>query len=143
MPTPADIPITVAIAVVQEGGWFLVGVRPPGVPLAGLAEFPGGKVYEGELPEDAAVRECHEETGLNVEVVNKYFSTIHRYDHGLLEIHFFRCCPIHAGSASRGPRPPFRWITAAELANLEFPAANHSLTEELLHTARLGARLRP
>ena len=36
MPTPADIPIAVAIAVVQEGGWFLVGVRPPGVSFAAV-----------------------------------------------------------------------------------------------------------
>ena len=136
MAQAADKPIAVAIAVVQQNGRFLVGVRPAGVPLAGLAEFPGGKVNLGESPEAAAVRECREETGLAVEVVDKYFFANHRYEHGLLEIHFFRCQPIRAGSAELLPRPPFRWITAEELEHLEFPAANAPLTQQLLVAAR-------
>ena len=89
MQAPVLKPIAVAIAVVQADDLFLVGVRPKGSPLAGYNEFPGGKLHNGEIPEDAAVRECQEETGLTVEVVEKYFSTLHQYDHGLLEIHFF------------------------------------------------------
>ena len=139
---PNEKPISVAIAVVQENGRFLVGVRPAGVPLAGLAEFPGGKVNADEIPEVAAVRECREETGLIVEVVGKYNSTIHRYEHGLLEIHFFRCRPVAAGSICLPPDSPFRWITAAELATLEFPAANRPLTQQLLRSAGVFA-LRP
>jgi 8-oxo-dGTP diphosphatase len=136
MLAPVDKPTTVAIAVVQENGRFLVGVRPEGVPLAGLAEFPGGKLHVEESPEMAAVRECWEETGLTVEVIKKYFSTVHRYEHGLLEIHFFRCRLIDAGK-TRAPRSPFRWVTAEELATLEFPAANRSLTLQLLRAANV------
>ena len=65
-------PICVAIAVVQHEGRFLVGTRPAGVPLAGLAEFPGGKVHAGEMPADAAARECLEESGLTVCVGEEY-----------------------------------------------------------------------
>jgi 8-oxo-dGTP diphosphatase len=139
MLAPIEKPITVAIAVVQNNGRFLVGVRPAGVPLAGLAEFPGGKVNADETPEVAAVRECREETGLIVEVIDKYYSTIHRYEHGLLEIHFFRCRPVDAGSISLPPDSPFRWITIEELATLEFPAANRPMTEQLVRTARVLA----
>jgi mutator protein MutT len=64
MTETAGKPIAVAIAVLEHNGKFLVGVRPPGVPLAGLAEFPGGKIDLGETPEAAAIRECREETGL-------------------------------------------------------------------------------
>src|SRR5437764_2006476 len=60
MPTP------IAVAVVEKDGHFLVGQRPEGVSLAGLWEFPGGKIEPGESPEAAAVRECLEETGVDV-----------------------------------------------------------------------------
>ena len=144
-------PTQVAIAVVQQNGKFLVGIRPDGKPLAGFAEFPGGKVDVGETPERAAVRECFEESGLCVEAIEKYFSTIHRYSHGLLEIHFFHCrlvteclpnTPLPDGRSSVGTAsppltPPFRWVSADELATLQFPAANRELTQLLLRQAGL------
>ena len=86
-----DHPVRVAIAIVEQNGQFLVGVRPESVPLAGLAEFPGGKVHDDETAAAAAVRECREETGLQVVIDREFFSTCHRYDHGLLEIQFFFC----------------------------------------------------
>jgi 8-oxo-dGTP diphosphatase len=131
-------PIAVAIAVVEANDRFLVGVRPEGVPLAGLAEFPGGKVEDGESPETAAIRECFEETGLAVSVTEKYFSKVHQYEHGLLVIHFFRCRLLAASSLNTClPQLPFRWVTAEELATLEFPAANQQLTEALLKAAMI------
>jgi 8-oxo-dGTP diphosphatase len=130
MQAPVLKPIAVAIAVLENNGKFLVGVRPPNVPLAGLAEFPGGKIDPGETPEDAAIRECQEETGLTVEVVEKYFSTLHQYEHGLLEIHFFRCRPVQTSSAAQ-PRSPFRWVARREFSKLKFPAANDPLMELL------------
>jgi 8-oxo-dGTP diphosphatase len=126
----ADKPIAVAIAVVQMNDLFLVGIRPKGRPLAGFSEFPGGKLHNGETPEAAAVRECQEETDLMVEVVEKYFSTLHQYEHGLLEIHFFRCRPIERSLVDT-PRPPFRWVTRGELSKLKFPAANEPLMKLL------------
>ena len=48
-------PTPIAVAVVRYDGKFLIGRRPEGVPLAGLWEFPGGKVHAGETPEAAAV----------------------------------------------------------------------------------------
>ena len=70
-----DHPVRVAIAIVEQNGQFLVGVRPESVPLAGFAEFPGGKVHDDETAAAAAVRECHEETGLQVVVEREFFST--------------------------------------------------------------------
>ncbi len=138
----AGKPIAVAIAVLQHNGKFLVGVRPPGVPLAGLSEFPGGKVDPGETPEAAAIRECREETGLAVEVAGKYFSTKHQYEHGLLEIHFFRCHPVDAGGPVLQPTSPFRWVNRDELGRLEFPAANEPLTRHLLNASQAADSLR-
>src|SRR5262245_61213898 len=129
----SEVPMRVAIAVVQHKGRFLVGVRPDNVPLAGLAEFPGGKVGDGETPQQAAVRECWEETGLLVRIVGEYLCCVHRYDHGLLEIYFFDG-RIH-GDAST-PRTPFHWVPADALASLAFPEANAPLTKLLLDRAR-------
>ena len=48
----------IGIAVVESAGQVLVGLRPEGVPLAGMAEFPGGKCEQDETPRSCAVREC-------------------------------------------------------------------------------------
>jgi 8-oxo-dGTP diphosphatase len=50
----------IAVAVVEHDDRVLIGQRPPGVVLGGLWEFPGGKIFEGESAEEAAVRECRE-----------------------------------------------------------------------------------
>ena len=124
--------ILVAVAVVEHEGRFLVGWRRAGAALAGLWEFPGGKVQAGETPADAAVRECREEAGLRVTVVGSYPGVRHRYDHGSVSIQFFACCP--AGPLSH-PRPPFRWVSAAALADYRFPAANADLVQQLARSA--------
>ncbi|HWB12236.1 MAG TPA: (deoxy)nucleoside triphosphate pyrophosphohydrolase [Pirellulales bacterium] len=119
----------IAVAVVEREGCYLVGRRPDGVPLAGLWEFPGGKVEPGETPEDAAARECREEAGLEVEVGAPYATVDHQYNHGRLLLHFFACRPLDPAAA---PKPRFCWIPAARLAELPFPEANASLIKELV-----------
>lgn len=118
----------IAIAVVRQGDRFLVGERPSGSVLAGHAEFPGGKVRPSETPADAAVRECREETGLEIEVAGELLTKTHRYDHGEIELHFFLCAPRDEHAA---PASPFRWVPRGELARLNFPAANAEVTELL------------
>ncbi|RYD97881.1 MAG: (deoxy)nucleoside triphosphate pyrophosphohydrolase [Sphingomonadales bacterium] len=56
--------LVVAAALIDQEGRVLVQQRPPGKPMAGLWEFPGGKVEPGELPEAALVRELEEELGI-------------------------------------------------------------------------------
>ncbi len=59
--------LVVAAALVDADGRILLSQRPQGKALAGLWEFPGGKVEAGERPEQALIRELHEELGLRVE----------------------------------------------------------------------------
>jgi 8-oxo-dGTP diphosphatase len=82
------------------------------VPLAGLWEFPGGKVKPGETPSEAAVRECREETGVAVRVERLLMRVVHQYEHGTLELHFFACTPFGEANDVSGP---FRWVAAQEL----------------------------
>jgi len=118
----------VAIAVVRREDRFLIGRRPAGRPLAGLWEFPGGKVRAGEALPDAARRECLEETGLAIEVVGQYPPVVHPYPHGCVELFFFACRPA---ASAVDPKPPFRWVDARALCQYEFPAANRRLVEQL------------
>jgi 8-oxo-dGTP diphosphatase len=121
-------PTGIAVAVVEHEGRLLIGQRPPGVPLAGLWEFPGGKVEAGETASAAAARECLEEAGLVIEVGAAYPAVVHQYDHDRLALEFFAC---RAVDAKVPPRPPFRWVELSELAGLPFPAANAALIEFL------------
>jgi 8-oxo-dGTP diphosphatase len=58
--------LVVAVALIDGEGRVLVQQRPQGKPMAGLWEFPGGKVEPGELPEAALIREIHEELGVEL-----------------------------------------------------------------------------
>jgi 8-oxo-dGTP diphosphatase len=122
----------ISIAVVEWNDCFLIGQRPAGVPLAGLWEFPGGKVMPGESPAEAAVRECSEETGLTVQVVGTYSDELETYDHGTVHLHFFRCRAIDASSEPPSARPPYRWVKRAELCDYDFPSGNRRLLELLM-----------
>ena len=123
------MPTLIAIAVVENSaGQFLIGPRPAGSSLAGLWEFPGGKVESGETPEQAAVRECLEETGVAVRAVSEYPQRLQQYDHDHVRLHFFACRP----ESNNAPHAPFRWVAREELANYEFPEGNRGLLEWLL-----------
>jgi 8-oxo-dGTP diphosphatase len=115
----------IAIAVVERDGCLLIGQRREGVPLAGLWEFPGGKIEAGESPEQAAVRECREEAGIDVLPLFRYPEHNQTYGHGQVQLIFVACQP--AGGGLVAPRQPFCWVRREELPTYEFPAGNKGL----------------
>ena len=124
----SESPVEVAIAVVEDCGRFLIGQRPSNVVLAGYWEFPGGKLEPGESPGEAAIRECREESGVEVRVRGVFPAVQHQYDHGLLRVHFLDCVPVTAETV---PAAPFRWIDRGDLPKYRFPEANRALLEQL------------
>lgn len=128
MAAGSTTPTRIAIAVVEHHGRYLIGRRPEGVPLAGYWEFPGGKVQAGETAEQAAARECKEETGLEVAVGEPYPAVVHQYAHGKVALEFFACRPLEP---EQSPRSPFRWVLAADLGEYQFPEANGGLVAYL------------
>lgn len=127
----------IGIAILENDGRFLVGVRGPDGPLAGFAEFPGGKCLSGESASKCATRECEEETGLAVEARELLDERVFQYDHATLHLHFWLC---QLTSENDGELPEashgFRWVTVAELRSLNFPEANAGVVDALL--ARFG-----
>ena len=65
--TQAKTVLVAACALVDADGRVLLAQRPPGKTMAGLWEFPGGKVEADERPEEALIRELHEELGISVQ----------------------------------------------------------------------------
>jgi 8-oxo-dGTP diphosphatase len=117
--------IIVVAAVIEEDGAFLVTRRQHGVHLAGLWEFPGGKIDEGETHAVALVREIREELDADVDVGDLVFEVTHAYDDRIVALYFYRC-------TLRGiPRPllgqEMRWVARADLATLGFPPADEEL----------------
>jgi len=123
----------VAVAVVIHQGAVLIGPRPPDSALAGLWEFPGGKVLPGEDPAEAAQRECLEETGLAIRVLRRRHEVRYRYLHAAVRIFFLEAAPI---DPLRRPHEPFIWVPISDLSAYAFPPANAELISCLLQDLR-------
>ena len=120
--------IVVAAALVDSDGRVLVQQRPPGKPMAGLWEFPGGKVEEGERPEAALVRELAEELGIQVTPSDltpaAFASADNNGRHMLLLLYLCRRWeglprPLHAAA--------LRWLRPAEMTAVAMPPADAPL----------------
>ena len=130
----AAAPLVVVAAVIEEDGKFLIAQRLQGTHLEGFWEFPGGKVHQGETAEAALAREIKEELGTEIIELRWIFRTSHTYPERTVDLHFFR------GSLTGAPRAllgqHLRWVDRADLATVDFPAADAELVANLLH-ARL------
>ena len=125
--------VRVAIGVIESDGHVLVGVRPPGVPLAGMAEFPGGKCLADETTRACIVRECREETGLMVVPRTHLVTSTQQYDHGVMELSFWQCglspdLPDLAAATNS-----FNWVPFASLDSLDFPSGNDEVLKLLVN----------
>jgi 8-oxo-dGTP diphosphatase len=121
--------VIVVAAVIEANERFLVTRRQAGVHLAGMWEFPGGKIDLDEPHASALRRELKEELDVEADVGERVYHTVHAYDDRTVELHFYRC-------ALKGePRPllgqQMRWVPRAELRSLGFPPADAELIEML------------
>jgi 8-oxo-dGTP diphosphatase len=126
----------VALAIVLRDRRILLARRPQGSHLAGLWEFPGGKIEPGEEPAAAALRELREETGLTGGRTEKLTQTSHSYDDRQVELWAYlvtgtRGRPVHHAGQE------LRWLAPTDLAAVQMPAANQPMLAAL--SRRLGA----
>ena len=124
--------VIVVAAVVEKNDTFLVTRRPQGVHLAGLWEFPGGKIDPEETHAAALKREIREELDADVDVHELILATSHAYPERIVALYFYRC------TLEGTPRPllgqEMRWVHRGELATLGFPPADEELIRRLVAT---------
>ncbi len=118
------MPVVVAAAVAFRQNRVLVTQRMPKAHLAGAWEFPGGKLEAGESPEDALVRECREELGIEVGIEGILEVTFHRYERRDVLLLFYRVSVADDATIAHLGVADHRWATAEELAGLDFPPAD-------------------
>jgi 8-oxo-dGTP diphosphatase len=122
----------VAAALFDGAGRVLVQQRPVGKSLAGLWEFPGGKMELGETPEAALVRELHEELGIEVDpgdLIPGPFASEPLGDRHLVMLVF--TCRRWEGTPKPNDAPAIAWYHPAELHALPMPPADGPLVSFL------------
>jgi 8-oxo-dGTP diphosphatase len=125
--------LVVACALVDADGRVLITERPPGKALAGLWEFPGGKVEAGETPEDTLVRELREELG--IDTTASCLAPLTFASHGYPDFHLLM--PLYVCRRWQGTVVPqegqaVRWVRARDLRSYPMPPADAPLIAPLI-----------
>lgn len=126
--TRSNLLIVVAAALVDVDGRILLQQRPEGKPMAGLWEFPGGKVEAGEAPEAALIRELREELGIDVAaacLAPATFASEALGDRHLLLLLY--ACRKWNGTPRALHATALRWVRPVEMHGLAMPPADRPL----------------
>jgi 8-oxo-dGTP diphosphatase len=127
-PAPLPIVLVAAVALVDTDGRVLIARRPEGKSMAGLWEFPGGKVHDGETPEAALIRELKEE--LAIDVMEACLAPLtfasHRYEtfHLLMPLYV---CRRWDGTVAPQEGQAVKWVKPSKLADYPMPPADKPL----------------
>jgi 8-oxo-dGTP diphosphatase len=114
-----------AVALIDADGRVLLAQRPEGKAMAGLWEFPGGKVEPGETPEVALIRELEEELGINTwaSCLAPLTFASYTYDDFHLLMPLFACRKWQGTATSREGQA-LKWVRPSELRNYPMPPAD-------------------
>jgi 8-oxo-dGTP diphosphatase len=132
--TGPGLPIltVVAVALVDADGRVLLAQRPAGKPMAGLWEFPGGKIHAGESPEAALIRELKEEIDIDVTqaCLAPFTFASHRYEsfHLLMPLYV---CRRWKGTLQPREGQTLAWVRPAKLGEYPMPPADKPLVAML------------
>ncbi|HVO00594.1 MAG TPA: (deoxy)nucleoside triphosphate pyrophosphohydrolase [Candidatus Cybelea sp.] len=130
----AGLPIltVVAVALIDVDGRVLIAQRPEGRSMAGLWEFPGGKIHAGESPEAALIRELHEELGIDVaeSCLAPLTFASHRYDAFHLLMPLYVCRRWHGTPVAREGQS-LKWVHPERLRDYPMPPADLPLIPTL------------
>ena len=128
----SEILLVVACALIDVDGRVLLARRPQGRPLAGLWEFPGGKVEPGETPEAALIRELKEELGIDTQesCLAPFTFASHAYEkfHLLMPLYV---CRRWTGTVAAREGQELTWARPARLGDYEMPPADKPLVAML------------
>jgi 8-oxo-dGTP diphosphatase len=124
-PDPVRIVLVAAVALIDADGRILLARRPPGKSMAGLWEFPGGKVEAGETPEAALIRELHEELG--IETWTSCLAPLFFASHGYPDFHLLMplfACRKWQGTVSPRESQELAWVRPRDLRDYPMPPAD-------------------
>ena len=123
--TAKPMVLVAAAALVDRDNRVLIAQRPEGKPMAGLWEFPGGKVHAGETPEQALVRELEEE--LSIEVCDTCLAPFTFASHSYEDFHLLMplyLCRTWDGEIAAREGQALKWVRAARLTDYAMPEAD-------------------
>ena len=125
--------LVVAVALVDPDGRILLARRPEGKAMAGLWEFPGGKVESGESPEAALIRELHEELGIETwkSCLAPLTFASHAYDDFHLLMPLYVCRKWEGRPLSR-ENQALKWVRPNRLRDYPMPPADEPLIPALI-----------
>ena len=120
--------LVVAVALIDPDGRVLLAQRPEGKPMAGLWEFPGGKVDPGETPEAALIRELHEELG--IETWSSCLAPLTFASHAYEDFHLLMplfACRRWQGTATPREGQRLAWVRPQQMGGYQMPPADMPL----------------
>ncbi|WP_309085576.1 8-oxo-dGTP diphosphatase MutT [Chelativorans sp.] len=125
--------LVAACALIDTDGRILLAQRPEGKSMAGLWEFPGGKVEPGETPEETLIRELHEELGIEtkVECLAPLTFASHAYDRFHLLMPLYVCRRFQGMPQSREGQA-LKWVRPQRLRDYPMPPADAPLIPFLI-----------
>ncbi len=123
--TQTKLVLVAACALIDPDGRVLIAQRPAGKSMAGLWEFPGGKVEAGERPEDTVIRELHEELSITIRepCLAPFTFASHAYPdfHLLMPLYI---CRRWEGIVQPREGQAIKWVRARDLTSFPMPPAD-------------------
>jgi 8-oxo-dGTP diphosphatase len=120
----------VTAAIILKENKVLIAQRAQNEMMAGMWEFPGGKIEPGETPQQCLSREINEELEVRVEVLDFFGESIYRYEHGEIRLLAYYCRWI-SGEFTLHVHSCIKWVGRDELNSFDFAPADVPLVEKL------------
>ncbi len=132
-PPSTRLVLVAACALVDRDGRVLVAQRPEGKAMAGLWEFPGGKLHDGETPERCLIRELDEELGIDTEA--SCLAPLTFASHSYADFHLLMplyVCRVWRGTPEAREAQALKWVRPTKLRELAMPEADAPLIAPLV-----------
>ena len=127
--------VAVTAAILIHEGRILIARRPAGDRLAGLWEFPGGKLESGETPREGLRRELNEEFGVLTRIGSFFDQTDYHYDHMIVRLMVYQA-ELEEGELKPTAHDAVRWVTPEQMGEYRFAPADRPIVARLQHLGK-------